>query len=365
MVFEKVLGHLLNQQSVKTHYEKIAIQLSVFLLILISFSCVSTKSLLIEIPQKSNKELPERIQSLLLMGRVFNDSYTDLDADSLQMIFYRQKFDYDTIINDFQTIDTTLKALGELLFESGRYDIVIFENWFPKIDNTSLIAGEMPWDEIKELCDTFKTDAILSLDYFKTRVITEYLSTTNYNVFTGNFADQSHAELKINYEALFRVYDPELERVVMRRFMRDTLFWEGTDESARDLFRWFTPVKDALTQTGIAIALDLSGEICPGWRNEKRSYFASGDSNMKQAAQLINSNQWETTIALWKDTAEKTKSKSLKSKAEFNIALGYEMLGDLDSSIKWALQSYNTMYRTNTYNYLETLKRRKNEINNQ
>jgi len=365
MVFEKVLGHLLKFANVEKHFGKIASYVSVFLLIIISFSCVSTKSLLIEIPQKSKKELPENIQSLLLMGRVLNDNYTDLDADSLQMLFYRQKFDYDTIINDFQTIDTTLKALGNLLFESGRYDIVIPENRFPKIDNTSLIAAEMQWDEIKELCDTFRTDAILSLDYFKTRVMTEYQSTTNYNVFSGNFADQAHAEMKINYEALFRVYDPKLERVIMRRFMRDTLAWEGTDQTAKDLFRWLTPVKDALTETGISIALDLSGEICPGWRNEKRAYFASGDSNMKQAPPLINSNQWEAAIAIWKDTAEKTKSKSLKSKAEFNIALGYEMLGDLDSSINWALQSYNTMYRTNTYNYLETLKRRKNEINNQ
>ena len=346
----------------RIHFGKLINRISVFLLVIISFSCVSTKSLLIEIPQKTNKELPENIQSLLLMGRIMNDNYTDLDEDSLQMIFYRQKFNYDTIINDFQTIDTTLKALGDLLFESGRYDIVIPEERFPKIENTSLIASEMRWDEIKELCDTFKTDAVLSLDYFKTRVITEYETTTNYNVYSGSFADESRAEMKVNYEALFRVYDPVRERVIMRRFMRDTLIWEGADRTVRDLFYWFTPVKRALTEVGITIALDLSGEICPAWRTEKRGYFASGDTNMKQAVQLINSSQWESAIKLWKDTAEQTKSKSVKSKAEFNIALGYEMLGDIDLAIEWALKSYETMYRTNTFNYLETLKRRKTEL---
>jgi len=334
-------------------------------MIIISFSCVSTKSLLIEIPQKTKRELPENIQSLLLMGRVLNDNYNNLDEDSLQMIFYRQNFNYDTIINDFQTIDTTLKALGDLLFESGRYDVVIPEDRFPKIENTSLIAGEMRWDEIKELCDTFKTDAVLSLDYFKTRVITEYEKTTSYNVFSSSFADESRAEMKVNYEALFRIYDPRIEKVILRRFMRDTLIWEGADRTARDLFYWFTPVKSALSEAGIAIALDLSGEICPIWRTEKRGYFTSGDANLKQAAQLVNSNQWESAIELWKDAANETNSKSVKSKAEFNIALGYEMLGDIDSSIEWALKSYETMYRTNTFNYLETLKRRKNELNNQ
>jgi len=348
---------------VKIHFGKISVSVSVILLIFISFSCISTKPLLIEIPQKSNKELPENIQSLLLIARVVDNSYTNLDEDSLQNIFFKQSFSYDTIINDIHTVDTTLKALGELLFESGRYDYVIPENRFPKLVNTTLIAGEMPWPEVNELCDTFDTDALLSLDYFKTRVITDYDKVVNFDAYSNNFSDQSRAEMKVSYEALFRVYDPQKERVIMRRFMRDTVIWEGSDLSARDLFRWFTPVKQALTEAGIAIALDLSGEICPAWRTEKRSFFASGDANLKQAAPLVNAGDWEPAIVLWKETIEKAKSKSVKSKAEFNIALGSEMSGDIDLAIEWALQSYNTMYRTNTYNYLETLKRRKNEIN--
>ena len=349
----------------RTYFSKISNIISVILLIFISFSCISTKPLLIEIPQKSNKDLPESIQSLLLIARVVDKSYTNLNEDSLQNIFFKKSFSYDTIINDIQTVDTTLKALGELLFESGRYDYVIPENRFPKLENTTLIAGEMPWNEVKELCDTFDTDALLSLDYFKTRVITDYDKIVNFNVFSDNFTDQSKAEMKVSYEALFRIYDPRNEKVILRRFMRDTVIWEGSDRSARDLFSWFTPVKKALTEAGIAIALDLSSEISPAWRTEKRSYFASGDANLKQAVPLVNAGDWEPAIALWKETIEKAKSKAVKSKAEFNIALGYEMSGNIDLAIEWALQSYNTMYRTNTYNYLETLKRRKNEINKQ
>lgn len=349
----------------KTHFSKITILASVILLIFISFSCISTKPLFIEIPQKSKKELPGDIQSLLLVARVIDGSYTDLEADSLQKIFYDHQFNYDTIINDIQTVDTTLKALGELLFESGRYDFVIPENRFLEFEKNSFITVEMPWDEVKTLCDTFGTDAILSLDYFKTRVSTAFQKENFFDPGNSSFLMQSQAQMKISYEALFRVYDPIREKIILREFLRDTIIWEDQDSSTGVLFERFSSVKNALTEVGIAIALDLSGEISSNWYEEKRSYFVSGDSNMKQAAQLVNANQWEAALALWKDTAEKTKSKSLKSKAEFNIALGYEMQGDLDASIEWALQSYNTMYRTNTYNYLETLKRRKNDINNQ
>jgi hypothetical protein len=350
---------------VNKHNRKITNIVSAFLLIVVLYSCVSTKPLYIEIPQKSKKELPENIQSLLLIARMVDDSYTNLDTDSLQKIFYHHQFNYDTIINDIQTVDTTLKALGELLFESGRYDFVIPENRFPESKKTAFITSEMPWDEVKALCDTFDTDAILSLDYFKTRVTTKYQKENFFQSGNNSFYALSQAQMKINYEALFRVYDPVRERIIYREFMRDTIIWEDEDSSTQELFTRFRPVKNALTEAGIAIALDLSGEISSNWFTEKRSYFAKGDSNLKQAAQLLNAGEWVPAIALWKDTAEKTKSKSIKSKAEFNIALGYEMLGDLDSAVEWALKSYNTMYRTNTYNYLEILKRRKNDINNQ
>ncbi len=346
-------------------FSKIANLASVILLIFISFSCISTKQLHIEIPQKSKKELPGNIQSLLLVARMVDDTYTNLDADSLQRIFYNQKFNYDTIINDIHTVDTTLKALGELLFESGRYDFVIPEYRFLEFKRNSFITAEMPWDEVKTLCDIFETDAILSLDYFKTRVSTGYQKENFFDPGNNSFFAQSQAQMMISYEALFRVYDPIGEKIIFREFIRDTIIWEDSDSSAGVLFNRFTPVKNALSEAGIAIAIDLSGEISSIWREEKRSYFARGDANLKQAAQLVNAGQWGSAIALWKDTAEKTNSKSLKSKAEFNIALGYELNGDLDASIEWALKSYNTMYRTNTYNYLETLKRRKNVINNQ
>ena len=80
---------------------------------------------------------------------------------------------------------------------------------------------------------------------------------------------------------------------------------------------------------------------------------------------MIENNEWEPAMALWKDLAEKSNSKSTRSKAEFNIAIGYELQGNLNEAITWALKSYNTMYRTLTYNYLEVLKRRKNELKKQ
>ena len=335
------------------------------LLIAISVSCVSTKTLTIEIPQQSKNELPHSIQSLTLVNRTVDSKFTNLDTDSLQKLFYIQNFNYDTIINDIQASDTTIKALGELLFESGRYDFVIPENRFLEFDKNSFINLPMPWEEVKELCEIYNTDAVLSLDHFKTRVSTDYEKESFYDPNKDGFAWASFAKMKISYEALFRIYDPAQEKILIREFIRDTVTWEDAAMTTSLLFERFTPIKAALSEVGIAIALDFSDKISTTWHREQRKLFVSGDVNLKNAAPFAENNEWDTAKALWMETLKTTHSKTAKSRAEFNIAVAYELQGELNEAITWALKSYETMYRQITYDYLNILKRRQYTLKRQ
>lgn len=337
---------------------------SILLLVFIFASCVSTHTLTIEIPQPAAKELPGEIQSLTLVNRTVDNRYMDLPTDSLQNIFYRQQFNLDTVIYDLQAVDTTLKALGELLYESGRYDFVIPVNRFLEFRKNSFLSYEMPWNEVKELCETYNTDAVLSLDYYKTAVSTEYGRETFFDPISDDFVEASTAVMKINYEVMFRIYDPEQEKVLVREFLRDTLIWEDADVSTRELFRRFPPVKQALAEAGIAVALDFSDKIGTRWRREQRSYFASGPDELEHGAVLAKNGEWEAAVAAWQEVEKNTDSKSIKSKAQFNIAVGYEILGNINQAVSWALKSYETMFRPQTYTYLEMLQKRKNELKN-
>ena len=338
---------------------------AILMIAIAGFSCVSTRSLVIEVQEKAKNELPQNIQSLVLITRVYNDSFTDLKSDSLQKLFYLKRFNYDTVINDTRAIDTTMKALGELLFESERYDFVIPEERFQFAGGIETMAPQMTAGEVSDWCETYKADGVLSIDYFKTRVMTSYDNLVNFDNETNSFYDFAHAEMQVAYEALFRIYEKEKGAVVFRKVLRDTILWEASNRTTSGLFHNFTPVKDALSETGIAIALDFSSEISPSWRSENRKYFAEGNEILKQAAAFVASNQWDTAINLWKGLAAGTNKKSVKSKAEFNLAVGYEITGDIDSAIDWGLKSFETMYRVQTYEYLEILKNRKNEIQNQ
>jgi hypothetical protein len=113
--------------NIKTVLIRTIFKASIFLLIGSVYSCFPTKSLVIDIPQPSASELPSSIQSVTIVSQAVDKNFTNLHTDSLQKLFFEQRFNLDTVIYDFQMADTTMKALGELLFESGRYDYVIPE----------------------------------------------------------------------------------------------------------------------------------------------------------------------------------------------------------------------------------------------
>jgi tetratricopeptide (TPR) repeat protein len=327
-------------------------------------SCVPTKTLLVDIPMPARREVPPSVQSLTLVSPAVNHQYTEVTADSLQKLFYKKNFRVDTIIHDFQMADTTLKSLGELLFESGRFDYVIPGSRFSMLSSSSGLGKELPWDEVSRLCQTYRTDAVLSLDHLKTRIMTDYGNETWYSPSAGAYYNAATASMKIYYEALFRMYDPFEKKIHIRQFISDTLYWEDHDLRSRDLFNRFTPVKQALSETGIVVALELTEMIGARWRPEERHYFKSGNAQLQEANRFAALGEWEEAISRWEKTAEESGSRSLKSKALYNAALGYEMSGDIDRAIKLALQSYHEMYRPLTYEYLEILEKRKNEIKN-
>ncbi len=334
----------------------------IILLLLIAVSCSTTKNIYIEIPLKAEKEIPERIQSLALINRTVNDQYTDIKSDSLQKMFYIQNFRLDTTIYDLSAVDTMLNATGELLYESGRFDFVIPQNRFLDAQKNSFFTSTMPWEEVKSLCETFQTDAVLSIDMYSTRIVTNYKTDNYFNTEFNQFVSASVAQMAVIYEVLFRMYDPIEEKIVVTEFFKDTLAWEDAATSARELFQHFTPVKQALAEAGIAAALDFSEKISPTWREETRPFYVKGDDNLKSAGILIDNGQWDQAIALWTKTVEQAGSKNIKSKAQLNIAIAYEIQGDIENAISWALKSYETMYRPITYQYLELLEKRKKEL---
>ncbi|NQU86088.1 MAG: hypothetical protein HQ541_10035 [Mariniphaga sp.] len=338
------------------------IHILIFFVLILFTSCSSVYYLRVQTGIPGSNDLPANIQSLTLVNRTVDSRYHNYAADTLQQQFYIKQFKHDTVLYDLTAVDTVIRALGELLYESGRFDIVIPENRFVPHKKNGFVTQVMPWEEVEQICKTFTTDAVLSLDHFKTSISTKYDSETLYDQSEDSYYRAYLAIIAIQYEALFRVYDPQTKKIVNRTIIKDTLWWEGAELSNIELFKRLTSVKNAMVESGIAIALDYSDKISTHWKNDQRKYFENGNQQFEQAHLFAKESDWEQALGLWLIVAEQARGKSLRSKAEFNVALAYEMLGDINQAIIWGVKSYETYYRPLTVEYLNVLKNRKKEV---
>lgn len=322
-------------------------------------SCATSyHTITIETARPSQALLPESINSLALMNRSISGEFRNFNPDSLQRYFFLQNFNLNTVVLDSMAADTTLKVLGDLLFESGRYDVVIPKNRnFARDLKFFRVPEELDWDEVSQICEEFQTDALLVMERYYNKII------THYRIHPETMENQEYhsAAIDSKYDAVVKIYDPVKKEISRQIVVSDTISWFDSDLTVKSLFAKLPPVKQCLIQTGIQVALDLDSRLSPAWVTEKRGYFLIEKNDLSKVSGWIEQNDWQSAYDYWLTFADSEK-KSVKGKAQFNLALACEMLGRIDDSIGWANESYRTEYRIQTEQYLYKLGKRRDAL---
>jgi len=320
-------------------------------------SCKSNYAILtIENIQHAKEELSPDIQSITLMNRSMSSQFQNHREDSLQMYFYRKGFQLSNIVLDSTAADTTVRALAELMFESGRYDVVVpLERNFKRDLSYEILPDTLSPAQVREICTNFKTDALMVLERFSTKTMADY-SAERYLDGNGN-GYSYNATLDLKYDAFFRIYKPGNKTLVKSIAVSDTIYWESIDNSQAGLFSKLPSVKQALINAGIKVALDVDSKLSPTWVPEKRGYFLFKSKDDK-GQKFMNENKYDEAGRYWTELARSTNKKT-RSKAEYNLALVSELNGDLDKAIGFGLKSFYSYYRFQTQTYLKKLEARK------
>jgi hypothetical protein len=355
MVFEKILGQLLNLKTKQTIMIKVCIALILFI---ISLSVpAQLKKFTVEVPVPPSFKISDSIQSFTLMNRSMTPEFSNVANDSLQVAFYRKNFDSNYIILDSLVADTTLKVLGDLLFESNRFDIVIpVERNMSRTLSYLNTPEPLNWETVNSICETYQTDALIVLENIATRVVSNYSKVKELIDFT--YYNVHVASMDFYYRAHWRVYDPKVRQVVVDILVnQDTLYWDNYDYTLVELFKGLPSVKEAAIETGIKTALDFSQIIAPSWIPATRYYYVMKNQAIDMSVQLAAEGKWNDALENWLPYANMGNNVN-QSKIMLNIALAYEMTGDLNSAIDWAKKSMQTYYREVANHYLKELLKR-------
>ncbi len=328
------------------------------ILAIIICSCNSMQKISIQVAKPPQHPVSPEIQAIALLNRSMTRNFTNLGRDSLEKILVKSELDLDTLMLDSIAADTTIQVAAKALFESDRFDMVVpKQRNLNRIDTTRLLN---PLD--KEFIDgirrDFKVDAVLVLEGFSEKVITNLESQSFLIGFeSGRFVNQYKGTINVAYNMEWRLYQPDLNPPILRFNTTDTVFWNSLDYSLQNMYDKLPSLKEALIGGGIASGIDMAYNISPKWVNEIRRYYVTGNKEADAAVPLIMANKWEDAAEIWKKFAGAS-SKNFRSKIEYNLALAAEMTGNVDQAIDWATKSYKTKYSYQIESYLKYLNQR-------
>ena len=324
-------------------------------LILATTSCTVYKEYPIDVYKPGAIAVPPNVKNIAMISRNFK-----YNNDTLQH-YYKVDNTIKKAKGDPENLDSMLVnyCLNELalnLKNKNNYNrIHIFPEVFKPHSGSKLPS--IDFDLINKLTTETETDLVISLETFS-YFYSEYYSGTGIpkprEVITGS---------------VWAVYDPAAKKIIERKTMIDTLYWNAYDDKGNYQKNSKLPPR----LTALKIATQMAGEnyskrFFASWENVKRMYSVPPPPDFAAAEKYLLKGDWDNAIMLWKRYAA-DKNGKMAINARYNLALAYEMKDDLNSAIQWlaAAQQIAADYRSKDNlkmiaAYQKVLAQRKKEI---
>lgn len=306
-----------------------------FLILIVTItSCTVYKEFPIDVYKPGQILVPSDVNNVALVYRNFK-----YPADTLQH-YYKDNHQLKKATKDPEQLDSllanyVLQELASNLKSKNTFDrIHIFPGIFKPHTGKKLPA--LNFDLVEKLTTSTQTDLLISLEtfsYFFSDYDQQYETPESREVITA---------------AVWAVYDPFTEKVLDRKTMIDTIFWNNYDEKGN----YQKGVKLPPRLTALKIAAQMSGEnyskrFYASWQTVNRIYSVPSPADFTVASNFVEKGEWDNAILIWKRYAS-DKSGKLAINARYNLALAYEIKDDIETAWKWlaAAQQLAVSYKS-------------------
>ncbi len=235
--------------------------------------------------------------------------------------------------------------MNQLLQTSDRFKIRYCEGVMNASDPQSLQFGEMlSWEIVDSLCKSTGSEALLVLEFFDTdfSIINPGASAVSA---VGAVLNGNTQSIEVSGTAKtiagFRVYIPATKTVVYEDRFSWSKTWRQSSTNPIEALNKLVKPNQALMETSYNTGYEFGRSIIPLYYWENRSMYKGKKDLIAKGQRQALAKDWEAAILTWKEASYDNEFKpKTKARAAFNLALGYEVLGDLVQAQKWIQTSY-------------------------
>jgi len=290
--------------------------------------------------------VPHYIKSLAIIDRSIPENE---DLNILEGILTGEGLKQDKLATQI-----VIDGLDRSLQSSTRYDVTRTTEKMQGSGSGSTFPNPLDWSKVTELCNEYEADALVSLETYDSDFI-----VTNGTRKKGEQGIEIYAQGVATVNCGFRLYDPSNRSIIDQYHFSHVERWEtgGNTIAAAvgALLNKDAAIHDASFKAGI-----VYGErITPSWVRIDRDYFrkSKGDPYLAEGARMMEVNDWDRAIESLQEAVETGHIKT-KGRAAHNLAVVYEILGNLEEAKKWASDAWGRYGNKKSRDYGYILTRR-------
>lgn len=314
----------------------------VLLLLPLMGSCAGIRYMTIETREPAQVTLPAGVRKVLIVSNVAQQP-NDIGHNIKRI--GKDKFDKTTASSDSVAIYYT-EALAQFLGEEEYFDDVLYSDRQLRRDNNFWLEQPLQPEVMIEMKNESGVDAIISLD--------KLVMQTNR---TDHFHQEGYiyGDISGKIQSVIRVYLPTMDGQIPAVQFNDSLKWEGYDISdGRAYAELILPTQeDAMKELAVYAAERMTKVFSAHWEFQDRWLYTSVKSKMREADLYAKNHQWEEAIPIWESVFNRERNKNNRAKTAHNIAVGYEMLDDMEQAVKWANTAFDLMMESTTSSSLD------------
>lgn len=262
--------------------------------------------------------------------------------------------------------EATLTTIQQELNRSPRFEVIrardrlrggLFAQTFPT---------PLTWQQVEGLCSQYGTDAILVLEKFSSDfIVTDKRQLVKVTQGSGRDARQVevmgvYMEGVASVSAGFRFYDPQSRNIFDQINYDKTNLWSAEAETRTQAAALLIDKVRATEFVGRMAGTSYARRVAPMPISISRTMYAKPKSNIPlgRGSRLAQVGQWEEAMATWKQGLDQPHDIKAGGRLTYNIALAYEVFGDLEEARYWAGRAFTDYGFKQGRTYSRELQRR-------
>jgi hypothetical protein len=300
----------------------------------------------------SELPLPVNIQSIALIDRTKQE---ETPQNKVEQILTGEAFKQDE-----QAVMKLTDGFIEACSGTRRFVTVRTSERYPADGTKSTFPAPLDWNTVTDICNKHQTDALLSVEIFDTDFI-----LTNNPVRVETSGDPGRPGLRVEFRATavavinmgIRLYDAA-NRVILDEYqITRRMNFDAQGSTMQAALNLLLDKVEATNRASYDAGFSYGQRITPTYYQVTRYFFDKPKKNLGAGVRYSSVADWQGAIDAWRPVVDGGKRKHA-GRAAFNIAVAYEVLGDMDKAKEWAARSHTEFAEKEADEYYKMLNNR-------